>query len=355
MGLFDKVKSLFTEEIEEEIKPIKKEVRRIEVPTPTRTERTERVERNDREMTVAQPEQEKATEKEDKFVFFSDDDFKDLDKPKYETKNEIKEEKPLAYRGATPKVVVEEKKAFLPSLIISPVYGVLDKNYSKDDVVSKKVQPAKSYRSYSTMDVDDIRNKAYGTVEDELKNSLLGNNKVEEEYENDIDIFEELEKFSNLDNLEYRTSEKKNSDNMDNLLGELDNKKDEILDELDNKKDEILDVLDNKKGRILIEDNDDFDLELELDLGNSKIVNQNKYALDYDEEIDFADSLELDDDTLELSKQLESQKRKLDEINDFIEEEPKSDKSRKEFNDDDLNESELFNLIDSMYEKRDED
>ena len=35
MGLFDKVKNLFTEEIEEEIEePIKKEVIKVEIPSP---------------------------------------------------------------------------------------------------------------------------------------------------------------------------------------------------------------------------------------------------------------------------------------------------------------------------------
>ena len=33
--------------------------------------------------------------------------------------------------------VVEDRKVFRPSPIISPVYGVLDKNYRKEEIVDK--------------------------------------------------------------------------------------------------------------------------------------------------------------------------------------------------------------------------
>lgn len=321
MGLLDKVKNLFTEEVEEEIKPIKKEVRHIEVEAPKRAE-TKGFEIED------EPVEEK---KEEKFVFFSDDDFKDLDKPVLKEIPEVKEEKKEVYRSqetyrkkenyrqpeAYNPIKEEEKKNFKPSPIISPVYGVLDKNYSKDEVVSKKVTTRPTNRSLS---VDDIRKKAYGTIEDELKDTILGVTQEKEEVQelNDIDIFEELEKYDNLDALEEKI-EKKDIIDVDDLFDSLDNKKEEILGELDNKKDEILDELDNKKDDIIITDED----------------------LDFDEE------------TLELSRQLENQKKKLDEINDFIpEEEIEDDKLIEE---DDLNESELFDLIDSMYEKRDDE
>ena len=42
-------------------------------------------------------------------------------------------------------MTVEEKKSFKPSLIISPVYGVLDKNYHKEDITSKKVVTHSNY------------------------------------------------------------------------------------------------------------------------------------------------------------------------------------------------------------------
>ncbi len=330
MGLFDKVKNLFTEEVEEEVKPIKKESRHIDVTPVTRVERETKEEIKKEE--EPRYEEEK---KEEKFVFFSDDDFKDLEKPKREEKKEpVINDRVLPYRGAPIKPnVVEEKKPFKASLIISPVYGVLDKNYTKDEVVSKKVVSSRTYNNKS-LSIDDIRNKAYGTIEDEIKDSLLGNFSTESEkepIENDIDIFEELEKYNELDKLEDSINDTKDND-IDGIFDELDNKKDQILDELDNKKDEILDELTTKKSDIIVND----------------------------EEID---NLDLDDETLELSRQLESQKRKLDEINDFIDDTKDDSEDELEINedelrvhsDDDLNESELFDLIDSMYEKKDDE
>ncbi len=55
----------------------------------------------------------------------------------------------------------EEKAYFKPSPIISPIYGILDKNYKKEDVREKKDVHISSY-SRSNVSVDDIRNKAYG-------------------------------------------------------------------------------------------------------------------------------------------------------------------------------------------------
>ena len=56
----------------------------------------------------------------------------------------------------------EDKAYFKPSPIISPIYGILDKNYTKEDVVSKKDIRITSNYSRSNVNVDDIRNKAFG-------------------------------------------------------------------------------------------------------------------------------------------------------------------------------------------------
>ncbi len=57
----------------------------------------------------------------------------------------------------------EEKGTFKPSPIISPIYGILDKNYKKEDVVAKKEVHHPTYYSKASLNVDDIRNKAYGS------------------------------------------------------------------------------------------------------------------------------------------------------------------------------------------------
>ena len=56
----------------------------------------------------------------------------------------------------------EEKTGFRPSPIISPIYGILDKNYRKEDVKERRDIRITSSYSRSGVSVDEIRNKAYG-------------------------------------------------------------------------------------------------------------------------------------------------------------------------------------------------
>ena len=54
-------------------------------------------------------------------------------------------------------------KRFTPTPIISPIYGVLDKNYTKDEVQERKEVKPSSYVSRKNADLDSIRAKAFGT------------------------------------------------------------------------------------------------------------------------------------------------------------------------------------------------
>ena len=62
----------------------------------------------------------------------------------------------------------DDKGVFRPSPIISPIYGILDKNYKKEDVVSKKEIRITSSYAKTNLNVDDIRNKAYGRSTEEI-------------------------------------------------------------------------------------------------------------------------------------------------------------------------------------------
>ena len=82
------------------------------------------------------------------------------------------------------------KKTFTPSPIISPVYGILDKNYTKDDIVDKKggmkrekvVKPIvkkekeeeitieQAEAAVIEVDIDSVRKKAYGSLSELEKN-----------------------------------------------------------------------------------------------------------------------------------------------------------------------------------------
>ena len=224
---------------------------------------------------------------------------------------------------------------------------MLDKNYKKDEISSKKV-PSKVYRSSFEITIDDVRNKAYGTLEDEIKDDLIGKAFIEstkpEPVESDINIFEELEKYEPIE----ETTPSKSTSDVDEIFGKLDNKKEEILGELDNKKEEILDEIDTKKTSInLLSDDYKIEEDHEFNEQPTSDVDLAKNLLEENEEEEKDSS-----DTEKLAKQLEEQKKKLAEINDLMDENEKVTKNK---DDDNLDESELFNLIDSMYEKKDDE
>ncbi len=179
MGLMDKFKNLFTEEVEEEIpeeEPIKKEVMQVEIPAPIK--RSDEVKRELPELDK-QIEPELPKKEEYKFPFFDDDDFNALEPEPVPKKSSYRKEPKEVYNP-----VKEEKKVFKPTPIISPVYGILDKNYQKEDIKKKGDKP-RSYYSPKEATVDEIRNKAYGTLEDDLETTLFGRNRA---------LFEEEEK-----------------------------------------------------------------------------------------------------------------------------------------------------------------
>lgn len=59
----------------------------------------------------------------------------------------------------------EEKKQFKPTPIISPVYGVLDQNYKKEDLIVKD-EIKRNPTNKSKLDLDEIRKKAYGETQE---------------------------------------------------------------------------------------------------------------------------------------------------------------------------------------------
>ncbi len=191
MGLMDKFKNLFTEEVEEEIEveeePIKKEVIKVEIPSPATSRRSapEIMENEVNAPLTSEPKKE-----EYKFPFFDDEDFHTLEeKPKPK-----EEKKRSAYRKENKEVYSppkEEKKVFKPTPIISPVYGILDKNYQKDDIKPKQVRSRTYFNPKEAM-VDEIRNKAYGTLEDDIETTLFGRKPLEdEEIQKPVQVAEE--------------------------------------------------------------------------------------------------------------------------------------------------------------------
>jgi len=65
----------------------------------------------------------------------------------------------------------EEKKHFKPSPVVSPVYGILDKNYTVDDVVEADKTKEFSFDK-KIVDFDSVRSRAYKELDEELEKTM---------------------------------------------------------------------------------------------------------------------------------------------------------------------------------------
>lgn len=205
-------------------------------------------------------------------------------------------------------------KKFKPTPVISPVYGVLDKNYTKDEV---KVQDEKNYeikRTAKKVDFETVRNKAYGSLTDDIRNNLCEN----------CELYKEVKITKNIDKKEIVD---------DGLLSDM-TKEDDIT--LETAEDNYFDFgvdyeVPKREDKASIVINTE-ELEINNDI---KIVNHN-------EEEATAEKIEVKERSkkTKLNDTLEDTKEFAKVPDDDI---PVISKEEKEEND-------IFNLIDSMYE-----
>jgi len=71
---------------------------------------------------------------------------------------------------------VKFKQKFKPTPVISPVYGILDKNYKKDEVREKSEEHFEMKRPSKKVDFETVRKKAFGNLSDEIKDNLMCEN-----------------------------------------------------------------------------------------------------------------------------------------------------------------------------------
>lgn len=186
MKLLDKIKDLFTDEEEEfETKEIEVEEEKEEpakLPTFMRN-KIEAEEKNERENLIKEEEKIVSdrevvkTRESFSFPIDMDEDYNVVYTPRNKNVlDEIEESKPKTKVADLYTKKEEPKpKKFKPTPVISPVYGVLDKNYTKDEV---KVQDESAYeipRASKKVDFETVRNKAYGTLTDDIRNNLCEN------------------------------------------------------------------------------------------------------------------------------------------------------------------------------------
>lgn len=182
MGLFDKIKSVFYDE--EIIEVPEEKVKREEVKP-----KIEKVERPLVEEEKPKPKLETPvytereifkTESSASFKFPMIDE--EEEKPKQRSRVNVLEErtKESSKRESKYADLFKEKSApekkperiFKPSPVISPVYGVLDKNYTKEEIMERSQEVIPRTTSPKDMNYDAVRRKAYGTLEDELESTL---------------------------------------------------------------------------------------------------------------------------------------------------------------------------------------
>ncbi len=155
MGLFDKLKNVFMEDDidEEPVKSVPK-VEEIKKEEPV-------VQKRERELPIEDTfsDRELVNSKENfKFpIIFEDEDFKE-EKKKTKSINVLEREN-TKYEDLIKRDTKPQKKVFKPSLVISPVYGVLDKNYSKEDITTKD---GNRVTNDNGVDIDTVIKKAYG-------------------------------------------------------------------------------------------------------------------------------------------------------------------------------------------------
>lgn len=337
MKFLEKMKNLFTEEVEEvvEEKQIKKEVKQVEIPAPVPKTEEFKIKSNNEKISDSS-----IINKEEKVkvpIYFDDKDFEDLQRPvkkvepvkeKPRFSSQIVESKPY-------QPVIHEKKAFKPSPIISPVYGVLDQNYTKDDIVPKKDVSISYHRKLDKLTIDDVRQKAYGTLEDELEDTLFGRNGYIETKEDNLRSVKESDTLFDglmedakpiLSREEYHSTREEKVFPEENI---------------------------EHKSREEVKD-----LSLELEKQKAKLDEINKYIKSNVHEEVLQESI-IDNDEIMLDETdinndtdiILDEKTEVEKELDSLEEEIKKDISISNDEEETLEEGDLFNLIDSMYEK----
>ena len=83
----------------------------------------------------------------------------------------------------------ETKPKFKATPVISPVYGILDKNYKKDEVKERNEELVEMRRPSKKVDFETVRKKAFGNLADDIKDNLLCEN---------CELYKEVKKISQL-------------------------------------------------------------------------------------------------------------------------------------------------------------
>ena len=204
MKLFDKIKDLFSdyEEVEEEVFLEEEKKEEYKLPKVMR----DVIEKE--EVTLPKKkevEEVKVEEKKFSIPIDFEKEFEMTPSRRNNTNNqnvikEIKSVQNTSYSRQEPvknvymepkpiKIEKEQKPKFKASPVISPVYGILDKNYTKEEVKEKKEDKRDIKRSSKKVDFETVRKKAFGNLVDDIKDNLMCEN---------CELYKEVKKISSL-------------------------------------------------------------------------------------------------------------------------------------------------------------
>lgn len=204
MKLFDKIKDLFSdyEEVEEEVELEEEKKEEYRLPKVMR----DVIEKE--EVKIPKKKEIEEVKVEEKKFSIPIDFEKEFEmtpsrRNNINNQNVIKEIKSVqnasysrqepvknAYMEPKPiKIEKEQKPRFKASPVISPVYGILDKNYTKEEVKEKKEDKRDIKRSSKKVDFETVRKKAFGNLVDDIKDNLMCEN---------CELYKEVKKISSL-------------------------------------------------------------------------------------------------------------------------------------------------------------
>ena len=208
-----------------------------------------------------------------------------------------------------PKKEVVEKPKFKPTPVISPVYGILDKNYKKDEVREKSEDSFEMKRPSKNVDFETVRKKAFGNLVDEIKENLMCEN---------CELYKEVKRISSVSN--------------EDLLYDM---------MIDEKKEEPVTL---EKA---YDNYEDFGVAYEPKKEVTKIEN-NTTIINNNTDLVIAEKIEIEEKNVNEKKEVEVSH---EVINDEVTKIPSRQETKKENKDSKVDED-FFELIDSMYKER---
>ncbi len=250
MSVFSKLKGIFYDEIveeddvvdtDEELKKVNKIVKK---EPKERIEEKPKVEEIKYKTIDLEPEEEKPVVKTDNtfderdlfrsertfnYVNFDDNEINEPEEKVELPKRNVLNEQNRNIKIDNPSISTDAPKVFKPTPVISPIWGVMNKDYKVEDIKDKTISNEKQLSSAVTS-YDTVRRKAYGTLEDDLEDTLNSMNKISTDTINkeinkvdkDVDLLEQ--KTTKIEALISKIEEETENMDKDLSIGELEDK-----------------------------------------------------------------------------------------------------------------------------------